>query len=329
MFNNSTTANTNTIYFYIVAYYPLCLVVVGTVLNLLTFITLCRAPFRNTKKQPAMHYMRAIAIFDILMLYGWNLDHYLSAIHGFTLTSYSIPSCKIIGFAGYFTEQSSAWLRVFLCLDRYLALSRLNRTWFSRPKSVLIIIACIIGVFTMFNLHLIIFGCYVEPNGAINSNAALYYIYPLWDYINLGVYNCVPFICMVTLDSGVIYHLIRLRRTTTIQNSRVQHRTISITLVITTALFLIMTIPSGVAFAFFYTTAGTIVLETADAFFFSYHITSFPLYFITFTEFRRECITMITCSKNARRVAPTNTAAQRTLTARGMIGRKSHTQNET
>ncbi|CAF4899850.1 unnamed protein product, partial [Rotaria sp. Silwood1] len=207
----------------IAAHYSLALVIVGTLLNILTFIVLCRSTFRNTKTRPTLHYMRAMAIFDILMLYGWNIDHYLATMHGFTIQKLNIPFCRFFSFLNYFAGQSSAWLRVFVCLDRYLSLSCLHRTWFSQSKNILIIIAA---------------------DGTFSLYSWAYEIYPLWDYVNLGVYNCAPFLSMVTFNSGVIYHLIRLRHTSTIQNSRIEHRSISITLVITTFLFLIMTIPA-------------------------------------------------------------------------------------
>lgn len=292
----------------LLAYYPLFLIIVGTILNTITFTVLCRSPFRDTKKQPAMHYMRTMAVFDMFMLYGWNIDHYLSSVHGFKLGFYSIPSCKLINFISYTATQTSAWLRVFVCFDRYLSLSRLNRTWFSKSKSILIIIGSIVVVFILLNLHILIFSCHINPDGTINPNAVYYKVYPMWDCVHLGVYNCAPFILMVLCDSGVIYHLIRLRRTTTVQNSRIQHRSISVTLVVTSTLFLIMTIPSGVTFAFFQTTAHVNVLRIVDAIYFTYHILSFPLYMITFTEFRREFIAMITCSQRGR-VAPTNNPA--------------------
>jgi len=248
--------------------------------------------------------MRAIAIFDILILYGWNFQHYLSSVYGFTLERYSIPSCKFFLFFEYFIAQTTAWLRVFVCLDRYFLLSRLHKTWFNRSKNVIIIIIHIITLLALFNLHLMIFGCFYAPDGEIDINSRLYTIFPLWDYINLAVYNCVPFVLMVIFNSGVIYHLIQLRRTTTIQNSRIQHRAISITLVIMTFLFLIMTMPSNIAYGFFQTVSSPQFLQALDAVLVTYHILSFLLYFITFGDFRRECITMFTCGKNTARVAP-------------------------
>jgi hypothetical protein len=297
----------------LVAYYPLFLMVVGTFLNLLTFIILCRSSFQDTKKRPTIHYMRAIAVFDIFMLYGWNLQHYLSSVYGFTLETYSIVSCKFFVFFGYFTAQTTGWLRVFVCLDRYLSLHYLHKTWFGHSKNVLFIIAGVVILLALFNLHLMIFSCYYTSSGSINISATLYNTFPLWDYINLGVYNCIPFVCMVFFNSGVIYHLIKLRRSRTIQNSRIQHRSLSITSVTTTFLFLIMTVPASIAFGFFYGVASATLLRSVDASLFTYHVTSFPLYFVTYDKFRRECLTILLCGRYHARVEPMGNEATQTI----------------
>lgn len=298
---------------WIVAHVSLILTVVGTVLNLLTFVILCQSTFRNMKARPTLHYMRAIAIFDILMLYGWNLDHYMSVMHGYTIAKLSIGSCRFFSFLNYFAGQVSAWLRVFVCLDRYLSLSRLRRTWFSHSKNVLIIIGCIILGSIIINCQFFFVGCSYNSNGSISTLSSVFDTYPLWDYIQLVVYNCIPFIAMVSLNSGVIYHLIHLRRTTMIQNSRIQHRSISITLVVTTFLFLFMTIPVTVGFAFFSAVASKTVLHLMDACLYTYHASSFLLYMITFEEFRQEFIRLIVCKKKNHQVVPqtiTGTVAQ-------------------
>jgi hypothetical protein len=184
----------------IVAYYAFSLIVVGTIFNLLTFIILCQPKFRDANERPTLRYMRVVAIFDILILYGWNFDHYTLTIYGFELTRYTFTSCNY------------SWLRIF--------------------------IASIISFFTLFNFHLIIFGCFNEPNGLVNINSSLYTINPMWDFINLVMCNCLPFLFMVIFNSGFIYHLIHLRHIITIHKSRIPHQAILITLVITTFLFL-------------------------------------------------------------------------------------------
>jgi hypothetical protein len=296
---------------YLVAYYALVLIIVGTLLNSLTFLIFCRAKFRHGDEKPAIHYMRAIAIVDILMLYGWNLDHYLSNIYGFNVGSTSIAACKIVLFINYFAPQVSAWLRVFICLDRYLSLSRLHRTWFSNSKHVLLVIAIISLIFFLFNGHILIFACFYDVNGSINQNAQTYLIVPLWDWINLGLYNGVPFILMAVLNSGVIYHLIRLKRTTTIQNSRIQHRSISITLVITTILFMFLTIPPTICYGFFYFQINLTILHLLDALMYTYHVSAFFLYLLTFKEFQQEFLQMSFCRNTTTRIGISQTQSTR------------------
>ena len=298
----------------IVAYHALTITVVGTFFNLLTFIILCRSTFRNVKARPTLHYMRTMAIFDILMFYGWNLSHYTYPIHSYYPLNLNIPICKIVSFLNYVPGQVSAWLRVFVCLDRYLSLSRLQKTWFQNSNHVLMVIGGILAFFTLLNLHFLIFACYYGTYGEIVANSWLFEIYPLWDYVHLGIYNCAPLLLMVVFNSGVIYHLIRLRQTSTVQNSRIHHRAISITLVITTFLFLVMTVPSGVAFSFFYT-ADRILLEFLDGMLYTYHMLTFLLYFVSWTEFRRECIALITCRKADAQVVPTVVTRMNTVNA--------------
>ena len=298
---NSTTAANKVTSVPITTYYPLVLVILGTLLNTLTLIVLCRSTFRNTRTRPTIHYMRTIAIFDILMLYGWNLDHYLTPVHGFTLQRLTIASCRFLSFLNYFTAQSSAWLRVFLCLDRYLSISRIHHTWFNQSKSVLIIIGSIMVFFTLLNLHFFFLSCSYRADGTIAVQPASFNIYPMWDYVNLVVYNCIPFLFMITFNSGVCYHLLTMECCNITQHFRVQQRSITIALAIMTCLFFVMTVPATVACAFFYM-ANKTLLRFLDNFLYSYHTISGILYFITFGEFCRVCIALFLGKKTRRAI---------------------------
>ena len=167
---------------------------------------------------------------------------------------------------------------------------------------------CIVAVFGVLNFHLLLFACFYEPNGSINYEARHYCIYPMWQYVHLGVYSAVPFVLMVAFNSGVVYHLLRIRRESTLQNSRIQHRTISITLIVTTSLFLILTTPSGIVFSFFLDIISNTVSELLDGMYFTYHTLSFPLYLITFPEFRREFLAMTFYWRRVQRRASTKGA---------------------
>lgn len=301
---------------YIVAQFSLIVTVMGTALNLLTLFILCRTTFRQTRTRPVIHYMRAMAVIDILMLYGWNIDHYLKPMHGFMLQRANIPLCRFLSFLNYFAAQTSAWLRVFVCLDRYLALSRLHRTWFSKSKNVLIVIAVIVVIFIIVNSHFFVVGCSIQQDGSVTVFSTAFELYPTWDYVNLVFYNCLPFLMMTVFNSGVIFHLVELRRTTMLETSRIDHRSISVTLVITTFLFLLMTIPVTIAFAFFYW-IDIAILRALDGLLYSYHVLSFPLYFFTFDEFRNQFLILIRIKRQERRVGVVTITGRMTATKNG------------
>jgi hypothetical protein len=62
-----------------------------------------------------------------------------------------------------------------------------------------------------------------------------------------------------------------------------------------------MTVPGGIVYTFFYSKSRLTLLQIVDATMFTYHITSFPLYFITLSEFRSVFIGMMTFKKTERK----------------------------
>ncbi|CAF1012555.1 unnamed protein product [Adineta steineri] len=297
--SNTSNSNSTDIYSVIsdvtfLGYYSLSMVIIGTIFNVLTFFVLCRPVFRDTKVRPTLHYMRTLALIDFINVYGWNLDHYLQLVHGFTLNdSYTVASCKIFSFLNYVTLHISAWLRVFICFDRYLCLSRLQpNTWFNKSKSVLIIIFGTTIFFMLFNFHLLIFVCYRDDSGQIIRSSKLYALYPIYNQIHLVIYIGIPLFFMILFNSSSIYHLIQLRHTTIVQNSRIRHRAISITIIFTTCLFFLTCAPSTISYGYFYNTlaatvTGRRLVNAFDSITFTFPVLSFPIYLITFSEFRR------------------------------------------
>lgn len=284
--------------------YLLFLMIAGTILNLLTLFTLCQPIFRDGKKYAAIHYMRAVAVFDILMLYGWNLNHYISAVQGWTPLTKTMTSCRIALFFGYMTCQVSAWLRVLISIDRYLLVTSVQPRLFNKPKTIICMILCVVLCFVIFNSQFLLVGCSFTSNGQVDINSYLFKTFPLWDYMNLGIYNGIPFILMTIYNSGLIYKLIYFQQRSLVTSSQNRSRSISITLLVTTCLFLIMTIPASIVFAFFYETVNPTFLRMIDAILYTYHILSFPTYFLTFNKFRNVFFQMIRCKKSDQRITP-------------------------
>jgi hypothetical protein len=283
----------------IFTYYPLCLTCMTTVLNSLTIIILYQKIFRQ---RPTIRFMRVIAFIDLVLLYGWNLDHFFRLKFGFELDRLSVFSCKISTYLNHFLSQSSAWLRVWMCFDRFWTLNQVRqRRAIHQHRRVIYFITFTLITIAVINIHLPIFSCYSYNNGTKVGGGSLYFpLYPAWNYINLALYNIIPFILMLIFNTLIIRHLILIKRTSTLQKSRIRHSSISIPILLSAFLFCIMTTPPAIIFAFFHNQISSeifrsLLLSLLDSIKYTYHSLSFFLYFITLVEFRRECFRVLRC----------------------------------
>lgn len=283
----------------IFTYYPLCLTIISTILNSLILIIFLRKKFRQ---RPFSYYIRFIAFIDILILYGWNLDNFFRLKYYFELEKLTILTCKLLSYYNNVVNQSSAWLRVLMCADRFYTLNQIQqRQRIDRNRCILLLIIFTLILIGLVNLHLPIFACYKHLNHTeINIDSIYYQIYPMWHYVNLILYNILPFILMLLFNIRIIRHLILLKQTTTITKTRIQHRSISISIFLSAFLFCLMTTPATIIFAFFHTQIRSEIFENFLLSFFdsiqsTYHSLSFFLYFITLVEFRKEFYRLIYC----------------------------------
>lgn len=297
-------------------YYPLCLTCVTTVLNIITIIVFYQKVFCQ---RPTIRYMRATAFIDMFMLYGWNLDHFFRLKFGFELDRLSVVSCKISTYLNHVLSQSSAWLRVWMCIDRFCALNQVRqRRAIYQHRRITFLLAFTFISLALINLHLPIFSCYtyVDRNEIKVAGGSLYYhLYPTWNYVNLALYNIIPFILMLIFNTLIIRHLILIKRTSTLKQSRIRHSSISIPILLSAFLFCIMTTPPAIIFAFFYKQTrlefNKYLLDILDAIKYTYHSLSFLLYFFTLVDFRVEVFRLLHCRFFYPRRLSTNIKASR------------------
>jgi hypothetical protein len=199
-------------------------------------------------------------------------------------------------------NQSTAWLRVLMCAHRFYTLNQIQqRQTINRHRYVLFIIIFTLLIIALLNLHLPIFACYTLSNGTEVFIDSLHYsVYPMWHYVNLMLYNLLPFLLMFIFNIRIIQHLIFLKRTSTIHQSRIQHRAISISIFLSAFLFCLMTTPATIIFAFFHTEIRSEIFQNFLLSFFdsiqsTYHSLSFLVYFITLVDFRKEFYCLIQC----------------------------------
>ncbi|CAF1406301.1 unnamed protein product [Adineta ricciae] len=135
-------------------------------------------------------------------------------------------------------------------------------------------------------------------NGQVNMDSKFYQVYPLYDKIHIFIYSIIPFILMMIFSSISVYHLGKLRQITTIQNSKIPHRSISIALISTSLVFILARTPTSICYGFFYnnlseTILGRRIINSFDTLLYTSPILDFPIYLITFSEFRREFIRLL------------------------------------
>lgn len=291
----------NALLLHLITYYPLLLTIVNTILNGWILIILFRKKFRQ---RPTTHYMRAVALADLFMIYGWNLDHFFRFQFGFEVDRLNIFTCKIFLFFNNGFLQSAAWFRVWLCIDRFHTLQRISqRRTMAEHRSALLLIVLTMFFFALLNLHIPIFSCHqaVRDNQTIIVSDSIHYkLYPMWSYVNLVIYNLLPFLLMVIFDIRIVRHLILIKRSSTVQCSRVQHMSIALSILLSAFLFFLMTTPATIIFIiptryFPSSLVRTFVIAMLDYVQYTYHSISFVVYFVTLIEFRAEFYRLMPC----------------------------------
>ena len=175
----------------IVGFYPLWLILSGTIGNLISFC-ICYSLRKNT----TFVFLMFITLADIATLYFWNIVSFLHAYDIMDLINYNLYSCRIGTFIQYSSLQSSAWLlvspswqpllkiynqnfvktlslsifQVLLSLDRLSSLLRINWKRMLTPKrAIRVCFACVIA-FIAFNFHILfLHGEQLNINGTMKT----------------------------------------------------------------------------------------------------------------------------------------------------------------
>lgn len=305
----------------VVAHLPILTIVMALVGNSAAFLI-----FRLTdemKNMSSMVYLSFVAVTDTMTLFLWNLDHYLVTIHGFQLEHLSVFNCKLLVFIQYSSQQMSGLLLSMICIDRYFTIiatpgSFVSRLPFGTVKSALIWSTSIVLFLALLNMHILILNGYHEPvtlvvenltNGTTiaynKTNNFLCYRYspnfilaPTWDYVNMALYNFLPYILMSIFNYLLIRKTMSTSRSFRSSNDQQQIKMnrkkmrLTISLVIITNAFIVMTLPGMIAYGFFFnllysSSLGMIIGFLADGLLFLNHASLFFICFLSNVKFRQ------------------------------------------
>jgi hypothetical protein len=254
----------------IVGIIALILIVFGVICNMAAFSIFIFSKQINTI--PSMRYLAFISITDTLSLFVWNLNHFLGPnLNAPPIETWSIFNCKFLPFLQYSSLQCSGLLYSILSVDRYFSVFSLPGSFFSKlpfgtiKNATLWSLGIIATIYTV-NLHLIILMGYYGPTNGSNTTGVICFksaVYPngnmspMWDYANMVIYNFFPFIIMLIFNSLLIQKTFNLHAKRQDARDSAQYisanrrkERLTISLVVITFAFIILTLPSTILFSF-------------------------------------------------------------------------------
>lgn len=313
----------------IISILPLFVIFIGLFGNLTCFVIFRFSNQFNTI--PSMVFLSFLAIFDTISLFEWNLNHFLGSNFGFRLEFLSLFNCKFFVFLQVYSLQVSGLLLSIMCIDRFVTVNSLpgsiySRLPFSSKKSSYIWSSIIIVTMFILNCHILIFnGNFIQVrlknqtritiyNGTSMTNFTIirkkekcywytseFRFYPTIDHINLIIYNFVPFIIMIVFNFLLIRSLMnsKSKGLSKGKNSNLLfRRRLTISILTITFAFIIMTMPSSIAFGFFSEKIkkelrASSIFHLLDTFAFMFHSCLFINCFTSNAKFRKYCIDSI------------------------------------
>ena len=299
--------------------FPVFLILAALIGNTLSFL-IFRLDY-EMKKMSSLMYLSLVAIFDTVALFEWNLNHFLFAKYKSRIEDYGVRTCKVTTFIQFFTLQTSALLLSMTCIDRYVTIastpgSIFSVLPFSTARSALGWSLVLTTISALTNLHLIIIPSDpVVLNGTFicHEFQKTHTTVPMWLKANVFIYGCVPFAIMVLFNGLIIKKTISIRKYLLLnrQASLIDFRAnrkrqrLTISLVVITFSFLLMTLPANIAFAYFINDIfsssdqfKSLVSVLLDNLFFSNNASLFFFSYLSNPKFRQAVKRLASCDWN-------------------------------
>ncbi|CAF1376882.1 unnamed protein product [Didymodactylos carnosus] len=240
----------------IVGIMPLCLMVCGTIGNLLCIMVLLsklrREASRNSHRVSTNVYLIWLCFSDSISLYQFSLDNSVANLTGKSIMSRSLVTCKLLEFFGYYTLHLPVVYLTMATIDRtFMLWSPAYKRKIAHPKQAWRICISIASILLLTDCFLLALG-YVEADGTIqcfqSRNAALYRAFLLFlTWFHLVLMTMVPFAVMGMCTLLTIIKLVRLPRVN--EASYLRNKRIAIMLACMCITYILLTLPNRMVFS--------------------------------------------------------------------------------
>lgn len=246
-------------FFQFLTYLPLAIIVLGVVCN--TISLLIFRLHRDFKSMSLMIYLSFVTVTDTFSLFVWNVDNFLIYNFNLLIETFNEPVCHISTFIQYFSLQSSAVLLTMATIDRYFTVisfpgSFASKLPFRTTKSALYWSLVVLAFISVLNSHVLIFPRR-KTSSSLGFNCQLYstgFRTLTWEKVHLAVFSVIPFFLMTIFNGLLIKNAFMTgsRKATSNTRSSQKKKRVTISLVLVTIFFLVMTLPASIFFGYFY-----------------------------------------------------------------------------
>ncbi|KAI3378379.1 hypothetical protein SNEBB_000143 [Seison nebaliae] len=203
--------------------YPVILLIIGILFNILNLIILNRRPIRQIHSS-TYTYLRWLAVADILSLFVGLTDKIFGAyLPRYQWSERIVWLCRLKKFFNGVGQYSATWILVAVSVDRLLWVMLMAKAkHICTEKQARCHVVLIICLFTLINLHfLFFFGCVRQPFGCHTVDAQpqmiacvppchlpldhpyLIFTHNYLNWIDGVIYSYMPFILM--LSSTILF----------------------------------------------------------------------------------------------------------------------------
>lgn len=246
-------------------------------------------------------FFMALAVSDLLVLCVTLLSKWVGYTFGFKLRDQSEATCRLLRWLGYSVGMLSAWLLASLTVHRAVsgAMPHRVRVRCSR-KHALVTVGVLAGVAFAVNVYTLFTLAVRGEEGCSFSAHFQKNVQPTLGWLEMLLYSLLPALVIVCSNCLLLHRLTRSGRRvswqtkTHLADRRILSR-VTLTLIVVSVAFLVLTLPLGVlqvpgqsdpelfkndAFRFWYSLTGMLWYTNSAV--------NFYLYLLTGSKFRRE-----------------------------------------
>ncbi|CAF0812860.1 unnamed protein product [Adineta steineri] len=303
-------------------FYP-CLMIFGTVGNILCLIILLRKRFRH---QSTCQYLCVLVVIDILFIYTRSTRYIYRYIYNADLRNASVWICRSLMFFSSTLSHLASWILVIVSFDRYFRIKNLfaRRHIKSRviqSTCILIFIVCTVNLhyFHILGIHVTIQSPIVHINNNIlnetshtitrfvcmplSSFKTFFQLYvSIFDLLFVAI---IPFCLMMFTNIGIICTIMRTNRLCATSREQQQNNRLTVMLLSVTLAFMLLTCPSVIYICLNRLTSSKtavsnrrlLILDLLEALWYTKHALNFILYTLSGQDFRQEFMKLFPCSR--------------------------------